>query len=55
MRLERESRALSREMSEHQRSGDVPADLQRRKADLTRELGKYKGMDATHVPPGSRG
>ena len=54
MRLEREIRGLSREMQERERQGESPADLLRRKADLTRELGRFKGIDGGRVPPGSR-
>lgn len=53
MRLEREIRRLSWEMQEHERQGEFPAELLRRKADLTRELGRYKGIDGGRVPPGS--
>jgi len=54
MRLEREVRNLSREMHDRERQGELPAELLRRKADLTRELGKYKGIDGGRAPSGSR-
>jgi DNA primase len=54
MRLEREVRNLSRELHERERQGELPAEMLRRKADLTRELGKYKGIDGGRVPPGGR-
>ncbi|MFQ5458516.1 MAG: hypothetical protein ACE5FC_08715, partial [Myxococcota bacterium] len=53
MRLEREIRALSREMKERERQGELPPELLARKVALTRELEKYKGMGAPPAPPGS--
>ncbi len=50
MRLEREIRALSREMAEREREGELPADMLQRKVTLTRELEKYKGMGDAQAP-----
>ena len=53
MRVEREIRALSDEMKEQERQGDLAPELLQRKVALTRELEKYKGMGAEPTPPGS--
>jgi hypothetical protein len=54
MRLEREIRNLSREMQEREHQGEHSDELLRRKADLTRELGRFKGIDGGRAPSGSR-
>lgn len=53
MRVEREIRALSDEMKEQERQGELGAELLQRKVALTRKLEKYKGMSVEPTPPGS--
>ena len=53
MRVERKIRALSAEMKEQERQGELGAELLQRKVALTRELEKYKGMSVEPTPPGS--